>query len=165
MEIRNIYEDSYGDERLYSVLMDEDEVALFSEMQKQFGNAANKMAKKLWERSMAAPNVGVKKFLSSPNGRTVINPAYESALESSVRNFRRSQRPTNASEILNTLQTPRPSSRDAIKRSLEYPSRFEDLSAIAGSGSRGIRKSTIRRNALAEMNRGTDVGNIGRGLR
>lgn len=60
MEIRNIYSsyDNYGyeDEKLYSVLMDEDEVSLFSELQKEFGlvKAANKAARKAYERSMAA---------------------------------------------------------------------------------------------------------------
>lgn len=40
MEIQKIFSDMYGEERLYSVLMTEDEVALFSELQDRFfGNA------------------------------------------------------------------------------------------------------------------------------
>ena len=37
MEIQKIFSDMYGDERLYSVLMTEDEVMLYSEFQKEFG--------------------------------------------------------------------------------------------------------------------------------
>lgn len=68
MEIKNIYSsfDNYGyeDEKLYSVLMDEDEVALFSEIQKQFGaiKAANKAAKRAWlERTGAGGFLGIGK--------------------------------------------------------------------------------------------------------
>lgn len=38
MEINNIYEDSYGDERIYSVLLDEDELRLYA----QFDNGLTK---------------------------------------------------------------------------------------------------------------------------
>ena len=49
MEIQKIFSDMYGEERLYSVLMTEDEVALFSEIQKEFGwkEAVRKAAKSI----------------------------------------------------------------------------------------------------------------------
>ena len=36
MEIQKIFSDEYDEERLYSVLMNEEELALFSELQKEF---------------------------------------------------------------------------------------------------------------------------------
>ena len=42
MEIRNIYEDPYGEENLYSVLMDEYELALFSDAKEEKDNKSGK---------------------------------------------------------------------------------------------------------------------------
>ena len=38
MEIMKVFSDSYDEERIYSVLMNEEEMILFSEIQKEFGN-------------------------------------------------------------------------------------------------------------------------------
>ena len=55
MEIQKIFSEIDTDERIYSVLMSEDELALFSEIQKEFGDVkkANKALKKAWERANA----------------------------------------------------------------------------------------------------------------
>ena len=37
MEIQKVFSDEYDEERYYSVLMNEEEVVLFSELQKEFG--------------------------------------------------------------------------------------------------------------------------------
>ena len=42
---------SYDEERIYSVLMSEEELMLFSEIQKEFGNTANKALKNAWVKS------------------------------------------------------------------------------------------------------------------
>ena len=39
MEIIKVFSDSYDEERLYSVLMDEEEIMMFSEIQKEFATA------------------------------------------------------------------------------------------------------------------------------
>ena len=50
MEIRNIYEDYSGDERLYSVLMNEDEIALFSALeQREFNSRSQKALRRAWD--------------------------------------------------------------------------------------------------------------------
>lgn len=51
MEIQKIFSEINTDEKLYSVLLSEDELALFSEIQKEFGDIkkANKALKKAWE--------------------------------------------------------------------------------------------------------------------
>ena len=51
MEIMKVFSDSYDEERIYSVLMNEEELALFSEIQKEFSNATNKALKKAWVKS------------------------------------------------------------------------------------------------------------------
>lgn len=142
MEIKNIYSsfDNYGyeDEKLYSVLMDEDEVALFSEIQKQFGaiKAANKLAKKAWERQAATATgrlLDTPRYISTPNGRTVINPKFDAdvlPISRSARRFRDTP----------TKLTPGKATSKTIKDNLSSAGRFEDL-----SHARGIKKSDYPR--------------------
>ena len=62
MEIQEIFSDMYDEERIYSVLMNEDEIALFSEIQKEF-SAPQKMAKKAFReagRLKMAEKMGLK---------------------------------------------------------------------------------------------------------
>ena len=50
MKVFSSYDDyGYEDERLYSVLMDEEELSLFSEYQKEFNSQAQKLIRKKWE--------------------------------------------------------------------------------------------------------------------
>ena len=44
MEIQKVFSDMYDEERIYSVLMNEDEIALFSEIQKEFGFKSKALA-------------------------------------------------------------------------------------------------------------------------
>lgn len=61
MEIRNIYKDSYG-ERLYSVLLDEGELSLFSAAGQAVlaRRAANKLAKRNWQINLGREQVQKK---------------------------------------------------------------------------------------------------------
>ena len=47
MEIQKIFSDEFDDERYYSVLMNEEELVLFSEIQKEFGFNFGSVGKKL----------------------------------------------------------------------------------------------------------------------
>ena len=49
MEIQKIFSDMYDEERIYSVLMNEDEIALFSEIQKEFNSKAQKALRKKFD--------------------------------------------------------------------------------------------------------------------
>ncbi len=62
MEIQKVFSDMYDEERIYSVLMSEDELALFSEIQKEF-SAPQKIAKKAFReagRLEMAKRMGLK---------------------------------------------------------------------------------------------------------
>ena len=49
MEIQKIFSEDNGEERLYSVLLDETEIELFSEFQKEFNSKAQKALRKAWD--------------------------------------------------------------------------------------------------------------------
>ena len=51
MEIQKIFSEIDTDERIYSVLMEEDELALFSEIQKEFNSKAAKERNNKWRHS------------------------------------------------------------------------------------------------------------------
>ena len=69
MEIRNIYEDSYGDKRIYSILLDEDELRLFSERSKAGWKGAWKGFKKGALYGLGAAGVAGVPALISKNTR------------------------------------------------------------------------------------------------
>ena len=156
MEIRNIYEDSYGDERLYSVLMDEDEVSLFSELQKEFGlvKAANKAAKKAWERKMADPiakEMGISKYVSTPNGRTVLSDRYKRYAINEARSRNREMSLPN--KLSSTPFFPggdkRSDIRERIGSNLTSKGHFEDYAF-----GRGVSKSTLRERVAKQIKSG-----------
>ena len=49
MEITKIFSELGGEEKLYSVSLDETEMILFSEFQKEFNSKAQKALRKKWE--------------------------------------------------------------------------------------------------------------------
>lgn len=49
MEIQKIFSEINTDEKIYSVLLNEEELALFSEIQKEFNNKAQKARRAKWE--------------------------------------------------------------------------------------------------------------------
>ena len=65
MEVMKIFSDIEGEEKLYSVLLDEEELYLFSETQKEFTGAikkANKLRKRAWlEKQSAGGFLGIGK--------------------------------------------------------------------------------------------------------
>lgn len=69
MEIQKIFSDMYGEERLYSVLMTEDEVALFSEVMEEIEEAEEASKKKRPRMSKKA------KIAAGVVGGTVAIPA------------------------------------------------------------------------------------------
>ena len=65
MEIQKVFSDMYDEERLYSVLMNEDELALFSEIQKEFNSQSQKELRKRLETQIGNGN--------SVRGRQLLN--------------------------------------------------------------------------------------------
>ncbi len=57
MEIQKVFSDMYNEERIYSVLMNEDELALFSEIQKEFNSKAAKERNNKYFESLGTDDV------------------------------------------------------------------------------------------------------------
>lgn len=51
MEITKIFSELGGEEKLYSISLDETEMTLFSEFQKEFNSKSQKALKRKWEAS------------------------------------------------------------------------------------------------------------------
>lgn len=75
MEIQKIFSEDNGEERLYSVLLDDIEMELFSEFQKEFNSKSMKALRNVWE-SAAGQKAGIPKYVSK-GYRTIENPEFK----------------------------------------------------------------------------------------
>ena len=77
MKVFSSYDDyGYEEERLYSVLMSEEELSLFSEIQKEFNSKARKALRTAWETSVGK-KAGIPQYISK-DYKTILNPEFRS---------------------------------------------------------------------------------------
>lgn len=132
MEIRNIYEDYSGDERLYSVLMDEDEIALFSALEQRAYAGAWGLNTSETITNNTKPSVGFNRGVNREPGGVQRQGSFKG------------------------VQTPQPLSSAPTQTSATIASRFgESRKALRTSAQVPLRKSapSIRGKFLTRMGR------------
>lgn len=76
MEIQKVFSNIEDpEETLYSVLMNEEELSLFSELQKEFNSKSMKALRNVWE-SAAGQKAGIPKYVSK-GYKTIANPEFK----------------------------------------------------------------------------------------
>ena len=76
MEIQKVFSNIEDpEENLYSVLMSEEELSLFSEFQKEFNSKSMKALRNVWE-SAAGQKAGIPKYVSK-GYKTIANPEFK----------------------------------------------------------------------------------------
>ena len=133
MEIRNIYSsyDNYGyeDERLYSVLMNEDEVALFSYYLEQREYVSKRKAKKLAKKVLEAEQE------SRDAGMT------EAANEAYSTKMRKLMEQTDAHKIIDY----NPSSGNAVINPIKNDRAAEQIAGAIGNGDEGVKAEIAKK--------------------
>ena len=92
MEIIKVFSDIEGDERLYSVLMNEEELVLFSEIQREFTGSvkrANKASRRAWEINTGKRLKDLDKIFDDGLGIGDYNPKNEESIEDLIRRSRK----------------------------------------------------------------------------
>ena len=88
MEILNIYTSEEGGEKLYSVSLDNEELRLFSEYQKEFGKFDVQVAKKLYpnyDKYVGGNPKQLKSYLRDFRNSKIVNDIFGSDKTSQVR--------------------------------------------------------------------------------